>query len=74
MNSDAEIWRAARDLIADHGPRRAETHATKVLAEMTLGGDFAGTPAGSCIARVVRGATFAPFSKPRFRVIYPFSL
>jgi hypothetical protein len=39
-----------------------------------VGGDFAGTPAGSCIARVVRGATFAPFSKPRFRVIYPFSL
>jgi hypothetical protein len=39
-----------------------------------VGGDFAGTPAGSCIARVVRSAKFAPFSKPRFRVIYPFSL
>ncbi len=39
-----------------------------------VAGDFAGSPAGSCIARVVRTARFAPFSKPRFRVIYPFSL
>jgi len=45
----------------------AVTHAV-------VAGDFAGSPAGSCIARVVRTARFAPFSKPRFRVIYPFSL
>lgn len=45
----------------------AVTHAV-------VAGDFAGTPAGSCIARVVRTARFAPFSKPRFRVLYPFSL
>ncbi|MFN4278470.1 MAG: hypothetical protein ACK4FJ_19415 [Ferrovibrio sp.] len=55
MNSDAEIWRAARDLIADHGPRHAETHATKVLAEMTLGGDFAGTLVWRRILRAVKG-------------------
>ncbi|MFN4310798.1 MAG: hypothetical protein ACK4FK_09430 [Ferrovibrio sp.] len=55
MNSDAEIWRAARDLIADYGPRRAETHATKVLAEMTLGGDFAGTLVWRRILRAVKG-------------------
>jgi hypothetical protein len=45
-----------------------------VVTHAVVAGDFAGTPAGSCIARVVRSARFAPFSKPRFRVIYPFSL
>ncbi|WP_300296717.1 hypothetical protein [Ferrovibrio sp.] len=55
MSTDAEIWRAARDLIADHGPRRAESHATKVLAEMTLGGDFAGTLVWRRILRAVKG-------------------
>jgi hypothetical protein len=39
-----------------------------------VGGDFAGTPEGSCIARVARTAQFVRFAKPRFRVIYPFSL
>ncbi|MDD9933540.1 MAG: hypothetical protein OXT09_08055, partial [Myxococcales bacterium] len=39
-----------------------------------VGGDFAGTPEGSCIARAVRGARFTPFKQPRFRVVYPFSL
>jgi hypothetical protein len=44
------------------------------VTHAVVAGDFAGSPAGSCIARVVRTARFAPFSKPRFRVIYPFSL
>jgi hypothetical protein len=39
-----------------------------------VGGDFAGTPEGSCIARAARSAQFVAFKKPRFRVIYPFSL
>jgi hypothetical protein len=48
--------------------------STGAVTHAVVAGDFAGSPAGSCIARVVRTARFAPFSKPRFRVIYPFSL
>jgi hypothetical protein len=44
------------------------------VSHAVVGGDFAGTPEGSCIARATRGAQFTPFKKPRFRVIYPFSL
>jgi predicted Zn finger-like uncharacterized protein len=33
---------------------------------------YAGTPAGSCIARAVRGATVPAFSRPTFQVNYPF--
>jgi hypothetical protein len=47
---------------------------TGAVTHAVVAGDFAGTPEGSCIARAVRGATFRPFQKPRFRVIYPFSL
>jgi hypothetical protein len=43
------------------------------VTQAIVGGDFAGTPEGSCIARVARSAQFVPFKKPRFRVIYPFS-
>jgi hypothetical protein len=39
-----------------------------------VGPPFAGTPLGSCMARVVRGATVPPFSRPTFQVNYPFSL
>jgi hypothetical protein len=44
------------------------------VSHAVVGGDFAGTAEGSCIARAARGAQFTPFKKPRFRVIYPFSL
>lgn len=47
---------------------------TGLVAYAVVGGDFAGTPEGSCVARVARTARFVPFSKPRFRVIFPFSL
>jgi hypothetical protein len=47
---------------------------TGVVTHAVVGGDFAGTPEGSCIARAARNAQFVPFQKPRFRVIYPFSL
>jgi hypothetical protein len=47
---------------------------TGAVTHAVVAGDFAGTPEGSCIARAVRGATFRPFQKPRFRVIDPFSL
>lgn len=44
------------------------------VSHAVVRGDFAGTPEGSCIARTVRGATFGPFTQPRFRVVYPFAL
>jgi hypothetical protein len=47
---------------------------TGTVTHAVVAGDFAGTPAGSCIALAARGAKFAPFQKPRFRVIYPFAL
>jgi hypothetical protein len=39
-----------------------------------VGGDFAGTAAGSCMARALRSASFAPFAGESFTVRYPFSL
>ena len=44
------------------------------IAHAVVGGDFAGTPEGSCIARAVRRARFGPFRKARFRIIYPYKL
>jgi hypothetical protein len=37
-------------------------------------GAFAGTPAGSCIARTVRTAKFPPFSSVNMKVSYPMAL
>ncbi|HEX2675554.1 MAG TPA: hypothetical protein VHM19_02920 [Polyangiales bacterium] len=45
-----------------------------VITTVLVGGDFAGTPQGSCIARSVRQARFPKFKKDRFRLLYPFSL
>ena len=45
-----------------------------VVTHAVVAGDFAGTPEGSCIALAARDAKFAPFQKPRFRVIYPYAL
>lgn len=39
-----------------------------------VSGHLAGTPAGSCIARAVRGARFPAFSGDHFNVQYPFQL
>lgn len=47
---------------------------TGAVTHAVVAGDFAGTPEGSCIALAARDAKFAPFQKPRFRVIFPFSL
>jgi predicted Zn finger-like uncharacterized protein len=40
----------------------------------TVAAPFAGTPAGSCMARAVRAASVPPFSRPTFQVQYPFAL
>jgi hypothetical protein len=47
---------------------------TGAVTVVVVGGDFAGTREGSCIARVARTARFERFKRPRFRVIFPFSL
>lgn len=39
-----------------------------------VGGSFAGTPEGSCIARVIKLAQFPAFSDASIRVTYPFQL
>ena len=39
-----------------------------------VGGAFAGSSEGSCIARVVKEAQFPAFSEPSIRVTYPFQL
>lgn len=40
----------------------------------TVGGAFAGTKEGSCIARAVRTAKFPAFSRDDFRVTFPYQL
>jgi hypothetical protein len=39
-----------------------------------VGGDFGGTPQGSCIARAVRRAKFPEFKQDRYRVLFPYVL
>ncbi|MEY4579378.1 MAG: hypothetical protein RL701_4081, partial [Pseudomonadota bacterium] len=44
------------------------------VTHVLVGGDFAGTTEGSCIARAVRGARFASFKQERFRLLFPFAI
>ena len=48
--------------------------ATGRVTNATVGGQFAGTPVGSCIARAVRGASFPRFQRATFTINYPFRL
>lgn len=54
MSSDAEIWRAARDLIAEQGSRRAEAHAWRQINEMATSGNFAGNLVWRRIHRAIK--------------------
>lgn len=47
---------------------------TGVVTHVLVGGDFAGTTEGSCIARAVRQARFPQFKQERFRVLYPYAI
>lgn len=51
---------------------RVTVRSSGKVTNAVVSGDFAGTPEGSCIARAVRGATFAPFAQPSFVVTYPY--
>ncbi|MBX3456668.1 hypothetical protein [Ferrovibrio sp.] len=55
MTSDADIWRAARDLIADHGARGAEAVAVERVDEMFSSGNFIGHLLWRRILKAVRG-------------------
>jgi len=46
----------------------------RVTTAQVTGGTVVGTPAGSCIARTVRGARFPSFQQELFVVDYPFAL
>jgi len=48
--------------------------ATGRVSSATVGGQFAGTPVGSCVALAVRRATFPHFRQSSFSVAYPFRL
>jgi hypothetical protein len=58
-SSDAEIYRTARDLIADYGARGAEAHANRQLTEMTLGNNFVGMLVWRRILRALKGMNTA---------------
>ncbi|WP_341702754.1 hypothetical protein [Ferrovibrio sp.] len=54
MTTDAEIWRAARDMIAEQGARRAEAYARRQIDEMASGGNFAGNLVWRRIHRAIK--------------------
>jgi hypothetical protein len=48
-------------------------HSGAVM-HVLVGGDFAGTTQGSCIARAVREARFSSFKQERFRLLFPYAI
>jgi len=46
--------------------------ATGRVTNATVGGQFAGTPVGSCVARAVRRARFPKFKRSKLTISYPF--
>jgi predicted Zn finger-like uncharacterized protein len=50
------------------------TGSTGKVANVEVGGQFANSPVGSCIAKEVRKAKFPRFSQPSFSFSYPFKL
>jgi hypothetical protein len=67
MTTDADIWRAARDLIADHGARRAETHAAAQVDEMFSSGNFVGHLLWRRILKAIRGLNGKPATQQAAR-------
>jgi hypothetical protein len=44
------------------------------ITHATVGGYYQGTPQGSCIARALRKARFAPFGRDSIKVAFPYTL
>ena len=52
--------------------RTTFTSEGRVTEARVVGPPFAGTPAGSCMARAVRAAVVPRFTRPSLTVTYPF--
>jgi hypothetical protein len=66
-----QVCAAGRSGVADLDITIAHTG---VVMHVLVGGDFAGTTEGSCIARAVRQAKFPAFKQERFRLLYPYAI
>ena len=60
----------------EHGsaPVSVVFRSSGAVSNATVGGQFAGTPVGSCVARAVRGARVPPFRNASFSVTFPYAL
>jgi|GEM_PF-6797074 len=71
VRSSVQTCAAGRSGVADLDITIAHTG---VVMHVLVGGDFAGTTEGSCIARAVRQARFPQFKQERFRLLYPYAI
>jgi hypothetical protein len=71
VRSSVQACAAGRTGVADLDVTIAHTG---VVTHVLVGGDFAGTTQGSCIARAVRQARFPQFKQERFRLLYPYAI
>lgn len=71
VRSSVQACAAGRSGVADLDITIAHTG---VVMHVLVGGDFAGTTEGSCIARAVRQARFPQFKQERFRLLYPYAM
>jgi len=68
------IRRCAGDQVGLAAARIRVRNDGSVKAVSIEGPPFGGTPQGSCMERVIRGARFPHFSRRHFDVVYPFSI
>jgi cytoskeletal protein RodZ len=71
VRSSVQTCAAGRSGVADLDITIAHTG---IVMHVLVGGDFAGTTEGSCIARAVRQARFPQFKQERFRLLYPYAI
>lgn len=71
VRSSVRACAAGRSGVADLDITIAHTGA---VMHVLVGGDFAGTTEGSCIARAVRTARFPTFKQERFRLLFPYAI
>jgi hypothetical protein len=58
---------------ATHGDAELKltVRSSGAVSYALVGGDYAGTPEGSCLAQTLRQASFPAFSDPVLRLTYP---
>ena len=71
VRSSVRACAAGRSGVADLDITIAHTGS---VMHVLVGGDFAGTTEGSCIARAVRTARFPTFKQERFRLLFPYAI